>query len=250
MMETRPLLGKAALVTGGSRGIGAGIAIAFAEAGAKVAITYNASPDGAEATVRAAHEKGAEAFAIRADAGDAAQVEAAVHGAFERLGGHLDILVNNAGVFRRKLLHEATDEDFDAVMNPNVRGVFAASRTAAALMKPGSRIINVGSSFGSRVPAPGIGLYAISKFAVAGMTRAFARDLAPKGISVNCIEPGPIKTDMNRGDERHARIMAMMTAFGRYGEVGDVANMAVFLALPASGYITGATFAVDGGFEA
>ncbi len=241
--------GKTALITGGSRGIGAAIALAYAEAGASIVLTYNSSEELAAEVAAQARQFGVEAEAIKADAGDSASVRASVKTAFERLGGRLDILVNNAGVFKRRLLHEATDEDFDSVIAVNIKGVFVASREAAKLMPEGARIINIGSSFGERVPFPGIGLYSISKFAVAGMTRALARDLATKGISVNAIEPGPIKTDMNSGDERHGRIMAMMTAFGRYGTPQDVANAAVFLALPASGYITGATLAVDGGFE-
>jgi 3-oxoacyl-[acyl-carrier protein] reductase len=242
--------GKTALITGGSRGIGAAVALAYAEAGASVVITYNSSAELASEVAAQARRFGVEAEAIKADAGDADSVRASVTAAYERLGDRLDILVNNAGVFKRRLLHEATDAEFDSVMAVNVKGVFVASREAANLMREGGRIINIGSSFGERVPFPGIGLYSISKFAVAGMTRALARDLAGKGISVNAIEPGPIKTDMNSGDERHGRIMAMMTAFGRYGMPQDVANLAVFLALPASGYITGATLAVDGGFEA
>jgi NAD(P)-dependent dehydrogenase (short-subunit alcohol dehydrogenase family) len=246
----RQLDGKTALVTGGSRGIGAAIVLAFAKAGADVVMTYHRSEEKAAVVLAEARARGVRAESVRADAADAGQVQQSVAKASEFLGGRIDILVNNAGVFQRKLMHEATLDEFDAVMNVNLRGVFAASAEAAKHMTAGGRIINIGSSFGSRVPFPGIGLYATSKFAVAGLTRAMARDLAPKGITVNAIEPGPITTDMNRGDERHGKIMAMMSAVGRYGTPEDVANAAVFLALSASSHITGAILAVDGGFEA
>jgi 3-oxoacyl-[acyl-carrier protein] reductase len=245
----RQLDGKTALVTGGSRGIGAAIALAFAEAGAKVVLTYHSSEEAAFEVAAKARASGVQAEAIRADAGDAASARASVREAYERLGNRLDILVNNAGMFRRRPLHEAPDEEFDRVMAVNLKGTFIACREAAQLMPQGGRIINISSIFGDRVPYPGIGLYAVSKFAVSGLTRALARDLADKEITVNAIEPGPISTDMNRGDERHARIMAMMSALRRYGKPEDVANAALFLALPQSGHITGVTLPVDGGFE-
>jgi 3-oxoacyl-[acyl-carrier protein] reductase len=243
------LAGKKALVTGASRGIGAAIAIGLAEAGADVALTYLKSSGEADATVEAIRASGTRGEAIRADAGDGKAVRQAVAMADERLGG-LDILVNNAGIFQqRRLLQDTTDEEFDRVMGVNLRGAYIAIKTAAPLMPPGGRIINLGSTFGARVPAPGLGLYAISKFALAGMTRAFARDLAPLGITVNAIQPGPIATEMNPADSRHARLMTMMTVLGRYGDPEDVARMAVFLAGDDTAFITGATFNVDGGFE-
>ncbi len=242
------LSGKKALVTGASRGIGAAIARGLAGAGADVALTYFNSPEAAEATVAVIRACGVRGEAIRADAGDGEAVRLAVARAHEALGG-LDILVNNAGIFERRLLQETSDAEFDRVMAVNLRGAYIAVKTAVSLLPKGGRIINLSSTFGARVPTTGIGLYAISKFALSGMTRAFARDLAPLGITVNAIQPGPIATDMNRDDARHARIMAMMTALGRYGAPEDVANAAVFLASDDSGYITGATLNVDGGFE-
>lgn len=242
------LAGKKALVTGASRGIGAAIAKALASAGADVALTYFNSPAGAEATVEAIRACGVRGEAIQADAGDGEGVRQAVALAHARLGG-LNILVNNAGIFERRPLHETSDEEFDRVMAVNLRGAYIAIKSAVPLMGQGGRIINLSSTFGARVPATGIGLYAISKFAVAGMTRAFARDLASRGITVNAIQPGPIATEMNPGDSRHARLMTMMTALGRYGEPEDVARMAVFLAGEETAFITGATFNVDGGFE-
>lgn len=242
------LSGKKALVSGASRGIGAAIAKGLAGAGADVAITFFNSPAAAEATAEIIRASGVRGEAIRADAGDGEAVRQAVALAYERLGG-LDILVNNAGIFKRRPLQETTDDEFDRVMAVNLRGAYIAIKAAVPLMGRDGRIINLSSTFGARVPAPGIGLYAISKFAVAGMTRAFARDLASRGITVNAIQPGPIATEMNPDDSRHARLMTMMTALGRYGEPEDVAHMAVFLAGEESAFITGATFNVDGGFE-
>ncbi len=235
-------------MTGASRGIGAAIARGLAGAGADVAITYFNSRAQAEATAQAIQALGVRGEAIRADAGDGEAVRQAVAEAHERLGG-LDILVNNAGIFQRRPLLDTTDEEFDRVMAVNLRGAYIAIKSAVPLMQGGARIINLSSTFGARVPAPGIGLYAISKFAVAGMTRAFARDLASRGITVNAIQPGPIATEMNPDDSRHARLMSMMTALGRYGHPEDVASMAVFLSGEETAFITGTTFNVDGGFE-
>ena len=242
------LAGKAAVVTGASRGIGAAIAVELAAHGVDVVITYYNSAAGAENVVSAIREHGVRGEAIRADAGEADAVRSAIRAAYAALG-RLDILVNNAGIFERVALHESTDDQFDRAMAVNLRGAYIAIKEAVPLMRDGGRIINLSSTFGARVPAPGLGLYATSKFAVAGMTRALARDLAPLGITVNAIQPGPIATDMNRDDGRHARVMTMMTALGRYGMPVDVAKAAVFLASPDSGYITGSTLNVDGGFE-
>jgi 3-oxoacyl-[acyl-carrier protein] reductase len=244
----KTLAGKAAFVTGASRGIGAAIAEAFAASGADVVISYFSSPDDAGRVLSAIRGHGANGEAIRADAGDGAAVRGAVKTAHETLG-RLDILVNNAGMFERVPLHESTDEQFDRVMAVNLRGAYIAIKEAVPLMRKGGRIINLSSTFGVRVPAAGLGLYATSKFALAGMTRALARDLAPLGITVNAIQPGPIATEMNRDAGSHARIMSMMTALGRYGEPADVAKAAVFLASDDSAYITGSTLNVDGGFE-
>ncbi len=244
----KKLEGKTAFVTGASRGIGAAIATELAASGADVVISYFNSPADAERVVEAIRAHGVKGEAIRADAGDGEAVRAAVRAAHEVLG-QLDILVNNAGMFERVPLHQSTDEQFDRVMAVNLRGAYIAIKEAVPLMGKGGRIINLSSTFGARVPAPGLGLYATSKFAMAGMTRALARDLAPLGITVNAIQPGPIATEMNRDTGSHARIMSMMTALGHYGAPADVGKAAVFLASPDSAYITGTTLNVDGGFE-
>jgi 3-oxoacyl-[acyl-carrier protein] reductase len=242
------LSGRRALVTGGSRGIGAAIAKAVATAGADVAFTYARSSEAAQETLAAIRASAVHGEAIRADAADGEAVKQAVSHAHDALGG-LDILVNNAGIFERRLLQDTTEVEFDRVMAVNLRGAYIAIKTAIPYLPKGGRIINLSSTFGARVPATGIGLYAISKFAVAGMTRAFARDLASLGITVNAIQPGPIATDMNPDDTRHARLMTMMTALGRYGAPEEVASAAVFLASAESAYITGTILNVDGGFE-
>jgi 3-oxoacyl-[acyl-carrier protein] reductase len=242
------LEGKAAFVTGASRGIGAAIAEELAANGAEVVISYFNSASEAENVVAAIRKHGVKGEAVRADAGDGAAVRASVHAAYAALG-RLDILVNNAGMFERVPLHESTDEQFDRVMAVNLRGAYIAIKEAVPLMVKGGRVINISSTFGSRVPAPGLGLYATSKFALAGLTRALARDLAPLGITVNAIQPGPIATDMNRDAGSHARIMSMMTALGHYGAPADIGKAAAFLASDDSAYITGATLNVDGGFE-
>ena len=246
---TQRLTGKVALITGGSRGIGAAIARRFAEEGAKIVISYASSPQAAEAVVATAREAGAEAEAIKADSSDSGQVESLVQQTVKRFG-RLDILVNNAGIFAGGSLEDSSDEDFQKTIDVNVRAVFVAAREAAKTMTDGGRIINIGSIFGERVPLPGIGLYSMSKFAVAGFTRAWARDLGAKGITVNCIQPGPINTEMNPEDGDLAEVMTPVTALGRYGRPTEIADTAVFLASPESSYITGTVIDVDGGFEA
>jgi 3-oxoacyl-[acyl-carrier protein] reductase len=244
---TGRLTGKVALVTGGSRGIGAAIAERLAADGADVAITYSSSPEAAERVVAAIRQNaGVRAEAIRADAADPAAVKGVVPAVVERFG-RLDILVNNAGVWVQNVLTEATDEEFDRVVDVNVRAVFLTAREAARVMQPGGRIINIGSILGERVVFPGISLYSMSKFAVAGLTRGWARDLGPRGITVNCIQPGPIDTDMNPATGDFAAVQRQGTALGRYGEPTEIAASVSFLASPEASNVTGATITVDGG---
>ena len=246
---TQRLTGKVALITGGSRGIGAEIARRFAEQGANIVISYASSPEAAKEVVSSARKSGAEAEAIQADSGNSGQVESLVQQTVKRFG-RLDILVNNAGIFAGGSLEDSSDEDFQTTIDINVRAVFVAAREAAKSMTEGGRIINIGSIFGERVPMPGIGLYSMSKFAVAGFTRAWARDLGAKGITVNCIQPGPINTDMNPEDGDLSEILTPGTALGRYGRPREIADTAVFLASSESSYVTGTVIDVDGGFEA
>jgi 3-oxoacyl-[acyl-carrier protein] reductase len=236
------LKGKAALVTGASRGIGAAIAKALAAAGADVAITYSASPDKAEAVVK---DIGGKAFAIQADSADAKAVQDAV-AQTAKIFGRFDILVNNAGI----VTAEDTLENIDKVLAVNTRAPYVAALAAAELMKDGGRIITIGSCLGENVRQPGITLYSMSKAAMTGMTRGLARDLGPRGITVNVVQPGPIDTDMNPADGEAAASQVALTALGRYGRPREIADTVVFLASPAASYITGAQIGVDGGVNA
>lgn len=239
------LKGKAALVTGGSRGMGAAIAIALAEAGADVAFTYAASPEKAAGVAKQVESAGRRALAIRADSADAAAVTAAVEQTAAAFG-RLDILVSNAGI----VTPGVSLEEIDRVLAVNTRAPFLAALAASTHMKDGGRIVTIGSCLGEAVRQPGITLYSMSKAAMSGMTRGLARDLGPRGITVNVVQPGPIDTDMNPAGGEDASSQRALTALGRYGKAGEVAAMVVFLAGPGGAYVTGAQIAVDGGTNA
>jgi 3-oxoacyl-[acyl-carrier protein] reductase len=246
----KKLTGKVALVTGGSRGIGAGIARALADDGADIAISYVSSPDKAKALVRELQEKGVRAVAFQADQARPDEVAGLVRKVAEHFG-HLDILVNNAGVFITGPVGEVTNEDVDKQFAINVGGVNAAVREAAKLMTEGGRIISIGSMGATSSPWPGISDYSATKAAIAAYTRGWARDLGPRGITVNVVDPGPIDTDMNRDDEREfVQVLKSGTALGRYGKPEEVGATVAFLASSAASYITGASIAVDGGYNA
>ncbi|WP_327592942.1 3-oxoacyl-ACP reductase family protein [Streptomyces chartreusis] len=241
------LHGKVALVTGGSRGIGAATALRLAREGADVALTYVHGKEAAEEVVRAVEALGRRAVALRADAGDADEAQGAVDRAAEALGG-LDVLVNNAGIGVLGPLEGLSLTDVDRVLAVNVRGVFLTSRAAAARMDAGGRIITIGTCMTQRVPGPGGTLYATSKSALIGLTKALARELGPRGITANIVHPGPIDTDMNPADGPFASGQAAMTALGRFGTADEVASTVAYLA--AADYVTGSEFAVDGGHAA
>ncbi|MER6390679.1 SDR family oxidoreductase [Streptomyces sp. NPDC001523] len=241
--------GTVALVTGGSRGIGAATALRLARDGADVAITYVDDATSAAEVVGKIEALGRRGLAVRADSGDAAEAAGAVERTVRGLGG-LDVLVNNAGVGVLGPLDTLALADVDRVLAVNVRGVFLTSRAAAGRMGSGGRIITIGSCIARRVPGPGGTLYAMSKAALTGLTKALARELGGRGITANLVHPGPVDTDMNPADGPHAAPQASMTALGRFGTAAEVAAMVSFLAGADAAYVTGAEFSVDGGHAA
>ena len=244
-----PLAGKSALVTGGSRSIGAAIARRLAANGASVAITYSASPEKANAVVAQIEAAGGRALAIRADAGDPAAVRAAVAQAAQAFDG-IDILVNNAGIALGGPIDEIAFEDYQRMIAVNVTGVFVATQEAVRSMKPGGRIVHIGSSMTRYAAFPGASLYTLTKGAVAGFNRSLVRDLGPRGITVNTVHPGPTDTDMNPDGGPVSKIVGPGMAIGRYGKPEEVASMVAYLASPEAAFITGADIVADGGFTA
>jgi len=241
------LQGRRALVTGASRGIGAEIVRRLAADGASVAFTYGRSSAEAEKLVAEVTDAGGKAVAIQADSADADQVAKSVDDAVAQLGG-LDVLVNNAGVAVLRDVESFTLEEFDRQLAINVRAVFVAIQRAVPHLESDGRIINIGSINADRVPAPGLAAYAMTKAAVAGLTRGLARELGPRGITVNNVQPGPIATDMNPDEGEFAASAKELMAIGRYGHPSDVAGVVGYLAGRDTGYITGANWNVDGGF--
>ncbi|HEY0575320.1 MAG TPA: SDR family oxidoreductase [Pseudonocardia sp.] len=243
------LEGKVALVTGGSRGIGAGVAKRLAADGASVALTYANSKDQADQVVADIAAAGGTAAAIRADSAVEADVVASVTETVRRYG-QLDILVNNAGGGAFATLDEMATADIDRILAVNVRAVILTIRESLTHLGPGGRIINIGSINAERVPFAGISVYAASKGAIAGLTRGLARELAPKGITINNVQPGPVDTDTNPADGPAAPLMLAAMALDRFGDVSEIGAFVSFLAGPDSGYITGANLNIDGGFTA
>jgi 3-oxoacyl-[acyl-carrier protein] reductase len=239
------LAGKVALITGGARGIGAAIARRLAGEGAAVAITYGGSQQRAQELVTAIQSEGGKAMAMQADSTSALAVAEAVAGTVAEFG-RLDVLVNNAGVAIVKPIEEFTIEDYDHTMAVNVRAVFVAMKEAARHMGEGGRIITIGSVNADRMPFAGGGVYAASKAAVAGLTRGMARDLGPRGITVNAVQPGPVDTDMNPADGPAAPMLKSLMALPRYGRVEEIAALVAYLAGPDAAYITGASITIDG----
>ncbi|AHE52538.1 hypothetical protein NX02_03925 [Sphingomonas sanxanigenens DSM 19645 = NX02] len=247
--EHGALAGKRALVTGASRGIGTGIALELAARGADVAITYLRSTDKAAAVVEQIRAMGRRATAIQADSGDPAAVKRSIAQTVAYLGG-LDILANNVGISRSGPLEDMRFTDIEDLMNVNARAAVLASQAAIPHLKAGGRIITTGSCLAERVPYPGLTVYSMSKSALLAFTRGLARELGPRNITVNLVQPGPIDTDQNPADGDWAEPNRRMTALGRYGKPADIAAAVAYLASPAAQFMTGSVVTVDAGFNA
>ncbi|MHC8387020.1 3-oxoacyl-ACP reductase family protein [Pseudomonas sp. MDT2-39-1] len=241
--------GKVAFVQGGSRGIGAAIVKRLAREGAAVSFTYRSSPDEAKKLVDEITLAGGNVFAIRADSADPEALQQAVRQAVENFG-RLDILVNNAGILPWGPLEELTLAEIDLALAVNVRGVIIASQEAVRHMSTGGRIINIGSINADRIPVAGGAVYAMTKASLVGFTKGLARDLGPRCITVNNVQPGPVDTDMNPADGEAASQLKQLMALGRYGKDEEIASFVAYLAGPEAGFITGASLSIDGGFAA
>jgi 3-oxoacyl-[acyl-carrier protein] reductase len=249
MLTVKSLSGQVAFVQGGSRGIGAAIVKRLARDGAAVAFTYVSSASKAEEIVATITAAGGKALAIRADSADAVAVQQAIRQSITALG-RLDILVNNAGVLVWGNIEELTLDALDRTLAVNIRSVFVACQEAAHHMDKGGRIINIGSTNADRIPMAGGSVYAMSKSALIGLTKGMARDLGPRGITVNNVQPGPVDTDMNPANSESAEQLKGMMALARYGKDDEIASFVAYLAGPEAGYITGASLTIDGGFSA
>jgi 3-oxoacyl-[acyl-carrier protein] reductase len=243
------LHGAVALVTGGSRGIGAAIAERLAELGADVALTYAQSKERADDVATRITAKGRRALAIKADSAAADDVVAAVEETVAEFG-RLDILVNNAGVFPFGPIDDVPLEEIDRALGIHARAAYLASQAAVRHMAPGGRIVSIGSNLAERVPFPGVTLYAMSKAALIGFTKGLARDLGDRGITVNLVQPGSTDTDMNPADAPDADGQRGLTALGRFADAREIADTVAFLAGSGATNITGAVLTVDGGANA
>jgi len=248
-MDHAKLKGKVALVTGGSRGIGAAIAKRLASDGAAVAITYAKDARSASDVIAVIERSGVKGLAIQADAADHVAVSSAVEQTVAVLGG-IDILVNNAGTAIPKTFEETTLDEMDRMININLRGTLAATQSALKHMKAGSRIIMIGSSVGERVLTPGLVAYSATKGAVKMFTQGLSREVGVRGITVNNVQPGPIDTDLNPASGDWAIPQTATTALNRYGNVDEIAAVVAFVAGPESSYMTGTNIGVDGGTNA
>jgi 3-oxoacyl-[acyl-carrier protein] reductase len=240
---------KVALVTGGSRGIGAAIAKRLAADGAAVVITYTKGAEAAAAVVKAIEGAGGKALAVQADAGDAEAVKSAVEKTVSTFGG-LDILVNNAGTAVPKRFEDATLEELDRLLDINVRGTFIVTQAALKHMKSGGRIIMIGSCVGERLMTPGLVPYAATKGAIKMFAQGLSREVGSRGITVNNVQPGPIDTELNPATGDWAVPQKAATALDRYGTVDEVAALVAFVASQEASYITGTNLTVDGGTNA
>lgn len=247
---TTPVLaGKVAFVTGGSRGIGAAIVRRLVRDGAAVAFSYASSSAPADELARSIQAEGGRALALKIDSADAAALTAGIDEA-ARAFGKIDVLVNNAGVFLGGSLDDFSLEDFDKTLDINVRAVFVAAKAASRHMGEGGRIINIGSTNAERMPWPGGSAYAMSKSALKGLVQGLARDLGPRGITVNNVQPGPVNTDMNPVDGPNAAAMHGLMALARHAHPEEIAGMVAYLSSPEAAFVTGASLNIDGGFAA
>jgi 3-oxoacyl-[acyl-carrier protein] reductase len=243
-----PLEGRVAVVTGGSRGIGAAVAMRLATDGATVAVTHPGS-DGPEEVLAAIRTGGHQCSAVEADNTDPAAVRAAIQQIAES-HGRLDILVNNAGVIRIAPIDEMDIADFDLHFAVNVRGAFVASQEAARHIRSGGRIIMIGSCTADRIPFVGGSAYAMSKAAIAGMARGIARDLGGRGITVNTVQPGPTDTSLNPAAGPNADVQQQMLAIERFARADEIAGLVAYLASDQAAFVTGASLTIDGGYNA
>ena len=248
-MPPEQLSGKAAFVTGGSRGIGAAIAKRLARDGASVALTYVHGEARARAVVDEIEATGGRALAIKADGRDAEAIKSAVDQAVEAFG-RLDILVNSAGIWRAAPIDSLSLADFDESMEVNLRAPFVASKAAARRMTEGGRIISIGSNLAERVTDAGLSAYSTSKAALVGLTKALARDLGPRGITANIVHPGSTDTDMNPADGPHAEHQRQKMATPRFGKAEEIASLVAWLASAGGRFVTGAALTIDGGANA
>ena len=247
--NNRVLEGKSALVTGGSRGIGAAIATRLADEGATVTLTYGRSRDAADEVVRRIKDAGGSARCIHANARESGASAKAVADTVAHQGG-LDILVSNAGINISKPLAQLDASDYEATFDVNVRASMEVIQSAAASMKSGGRIVVISATIANDFFAPGLGLYGASKAALNAFVQGWSRDLGPAGITINAVVPGPINTDMNPGDTALADHLRNLVPLGRYGTSEEVAALAAFLVGPEAGFITGARMIIDGGMTA
>ena len=246
-MQTKSFKGRVALVTGGSRGIGAGIVRRLAADGASVAFTYSSSPKKALELVREIESAGGKALSLKADSGSAEELRAAVAKAAEAFGT-LDIFVSNAGILTRGTIDTYTLEDFDRMVAINVRAAFVGIQAAAQEMKDGGRIVLIGSCTAIRTAFPGASVYSMTKAALAGLVRGAAIDLAPRAITVNNVQPGPTHTDIVSSAQ--FEMVKPFIPLKRIGDVSEVASFVAYLASEEAGFITGASLTIDGGYVA
>jgi 3-oxoacyl-[acyl-carrier protein] reductase len=248
--STPVLAGKVAFVTGGSRGIGAAIVRRLVRDGAAVAFSYGSSQAVADELARTIEADGGRGLALKIDSADADALKAGIDQAAKHFGGRIDILVNNAGVLHLGPVEQLTLADFDRTIAVNVRAVFVAIQAALAHMGKGGRIVNIGSTNAERMPFAGGSIYAMSKSALTGLVQGLARDLGPRGITVNNVQPGPVDTDMNPANGPMAATMHSFMAIERHGHADEIAGMVGYLASPEAAFVTGASLNIDGGFAA